>query len=197
MVELDGLPSPNGVEPSLIDFGITLRPSTAAEVLRVDRKGSRFRLMVSHPPMKPELSKIMVSRLIRAKREGLRIAFPLIGVDQGSPGSPVVNGANPIGHTLPVRGLTPGYQGKEGFWLSIEDQNGRHYLHNVAADFTANGAGNANIPISPAIRWPFPDGSAVHLSKPMVQGFVEGEAWSWQIPLNKLIAVQYPLEEAA
>src|SRR3546814_1909417 len=69
----------------------------------------------------PILSRIFIARLLKAKREGLRIPYPLIDVPQGAPGSPVVDGADQSGTTINLRGLTPGYAAKEGYWLSIEE----------------------------------------------------------------------------
>lgn len=197
IVELPEDPAPNGVQVALRDFGMHLEPSTGAEVLRVDRKGSRHRLMVSLPAMPTDQARVFISRLKRAKRQGLRIPFPLVDVNQGSPGAPVVDGAVPTGHTLPLRGLTPGYACKEGYWLSIEDENGRHYLHSVSISGRAAADGTLEVELDEALRWPFEDGATVHLAKPMVEGFVRGEEWQWAIPVDRLIRLEFPLEEAA
>lgn len=196
-VELTGLPGPNGIEFQMLDYGITLRPNTGAEVLRINRKGSRFRAVVSHPPMEPEVARKMINRLLRAKRQGLRIDVPLLGINQGVPGSPVVNATAPSGYSLPVRGLNVGYQLKEGFWLSIVDATGRHFLHMVTADVTVPTGGIVSIPIEPAIRHPFANGAVVHLAAPKMQGFVDGDSWGWTVPLDRLVAISYPLEESA
>src|SRR3546814_20476802 len=76
----------SGAQPSLLDYGMTLRPGTGAAVLRVDRKGSRYKANISFPPMLPSVSRIFIARLLKAKREGLRIPYPLIDVPQGAPG---------------------------------------------------------------------------------------------------------------
>jgi hypothetical protein len=197
MIELPNDPAPNGVQPSLLDYGMILRPGSGAAVLRVDRKGSRYKAVISFPPMLPSVSRVFIARLLKAKREGLRIPYPLIDVPQGSPGSPVVDGAGQSGTTLALRGLTPGYAAKEGYWLSIEDADGQHYLHNVSETARADGSGAATLDITPELRAPFLDGATVHLAKPMIEGFVDGNEWSWAIPVNKLIAIEFPLEEAA
>jgi hypothetical protein len=147
--------------------------------------------------MKPKEARVFVSRLLDAKSEGLRIEFPLIDVDQGLPGSPVVDGAGQAGKTLDIRGLTPYYGFKEGFWLSIEDASGQHYLHNCRSNLVTGSDGKATIDITPALRTPFADGATIHLAKPMIEGFVDGNEWSWQIPVDKLIALSVPIEEAA
>lgn len=197
MIELPNDPAPNGAQPSLLDYGMTLRPGTGAAVLRVDRKGSRYKSVISFPPMLPSVSRIFIARLLKAKREGLRIPYPLIDVPQGAPGSPVVGGAGQSGTTINLRGLTPGYAAKEGYWLSIEDETGQHYLHNVSETARADGSGDLTLNITPELRWPFEDGATVHLAKPMIEGFVDGNEWSWAIPVNRLIAIEFTLEEAA
>lgn len=195
MIELPEWAVPNGVSPELMDFGITLRPSTGAAVQRVNRKGSRFKLTVNLPPMPPEKARIVVARLLAAKNEGLRVPYPLLD-PQGSPGAPVVDGAGQTGTTLAVRGLTAGYAVKEGFWLSIVDASGQHYLHTATDAVRAAADGTATFSIAPMLRTPFADGATVNLAVPMVEGFVDGN-WGWDIPVNRLTAVQFPLEEAA
>lgn len=197
MIELPETPAPNGVTTALLDYGGVLRPALGGAALRLDRAGSRFRAEVSYPPMKAATARVFVSRLLDAKSEGLRIEFPLLGINQGIPGAPVVDGAGQSGKTLAVRGLTAGYAFKEGYWLSIEDAAGQHYLHNCRSNAVADGSGDAEISITPALRVPFADGDSIHLAKPMIEGLVDGEEWSWQIPVERLIALVVPIEEAA
>lgn len=196
MIELPASPAPNGVSPRLIDYGATLRSPTGGSSLRVDRAGSRFAAEVSFPPMKADVARRFVSRLLDAKSEGLRIEFPLIGVSQGLPGAPVVDGGGQAGKSLDITGLTQGYAFKEGYWFSIEDASGQHYLHNCRSNVVADGSGDATIAITPALRVPFPDGATIHLAKPMIEGLVGGDEWSWQIPVNRLIALAVTIEEA-
>ena len=197
MIELPETPAPNGASPALMDFGIDLVPPTGAAELRVDRPGSRFTIEVSFPPMAPDVSRVFVSRLLEAKRAGVRIPFPLIGVDQGLPGLPVMNGAGQAGTTIGIRGFAPSYVFKEGFWLSIESESGQHYLHNCRTTGAADANGTAQIRIEPALRHPFADGAKVHFAKPMIEGRPQGSEWGWQIPVNRLIALSVPIREVA
>lgn len=194
MIELPEIPAPNGAEPALVDFGMTLRPPLGGKVQRVDRPGSRYRVALSFPPMQPETARVFVSRLLRAKSEGLRVPFPLL-TSQGSPGSPVVDGASPTGTTLPVRGGQPNWSWREGWWLSIEAADGQHYLHNLTAAGALDASGDGDLPIWPMLRAPFADGDAVHLAKPMIEGLPEGDETSWVIPLNRLIQLAVTIEE--
>ena len=195
MITLPAAPAPNGIELALKDFGSILRPPSGAAVQRLNRKGSRWRASVSLPPMTPAEARVFVSRLARAKFEGVRIPLPLL-VAQGAPGSPVVNGAGQAGSTINLRGMTNGYVAAEGYWLSIVNAAGQHFLHCVTASVTVAG-GVAAVGIVPELRTPFADGAAVHLVAPQIEGFVEGEEWSWAIPLDRLVRLEFPLEEAA
>lgn len=192
-VELPATPKPNSANPTLIDYGGIMRPASGAAAQRIDRAGSRFRIEVGFPPMPADTGRVFLSRLVKAKRDGIKIEYPLIGVSQGSPGSPVVNGAGQSGTTLNVRGLSAGYQVKEGYWLSISNGS-RSYLHVVTAAATASGGAMA-ISIAPALRYPFADGAAVNLSAPVIDGFVVGEDWSWELDINNHMGLSVSIEE--
>ena len=76
MIVLPATPGPSGVDVELMDFGTLLRSPTGGSAVRVDRAGSRFKVMVTYPPMKPEIARQFTARLQKAKREGLRINYP-------------------------------------------------------------------------------------------------------------------------
>lgn len=197
MIELPNTPGPVAVEPELIDYGFNQKPSTGAGGLRVDRPGSRFRLQVSFSAMRADTARIFISRLIAAKSEGLRMAYPLLGVNQGNPGNPVVDGSGALGSTLPVRGLTPGYQVKEGFWLTVIDNDGVYYLHNVRANVFADASGEASLTIKPILRAPLVDGNVILLGTPTVEGVVE-ELSSFPLGLADIVdGLSFTLEEQA
>lgn len=197
MITLPSTPSPNNVSARLVDYGSIMQPALGGKLLRLDRAGNRFAAEISFPPMKPDVSRIFVSRLLDAKSEGLRIEYPLLTESQGTPGSPVVNGAGQSGKTLAIRGLTAIYEFKEGYWLSIVDATGQHYLHNVRSSLITPGTGITSIAITPALRTPFADGAVINLAVPMIEGVVGGDEWSWQVPVDHLIALVVPIQEAA
>jgi hypothetical protein len=195
MIEFPENIAPNGATPSLIDYGGILRSAIGGASQSIDRLGSRFKVDLTFPPLADDDGRVFVSRLIRAKREGLRIDYPLLSIDQGLPGLPVVDGAGQVGTSIAVRNLTANYSGKEGFWLSIV-RAGQHYLHNASANFNADATGDAVINIFPAMRVPFLDGDAVHIAKPMIEGIVTGDEIGWQISLAHHIEFSVSIEEA-
>lgn len=201
MIQLPEWAVPNQVTPTLIDQGFFQRPALGARTTRIERQGNRYAATFGFPPMPPERSRIVVSRLLRAKSEGIRIEWPLL-VAQGSPGSsaspgggPMVDGAGQSGKTLALRGLTPHHALREGFWLTLSDENGARYLHNCGGDVAAGADGRATIALDTALRHPFLDGASVELAAPTIDGFVTGESWEWEIPTDHLIALSVPIEE--
>jgi hypothetical protein len=197
MIELPDWAVPSAATPGYIDFGGFLTPGLGGAVQRLDRMGNRFKLAVSFPPMpSKDRGRILIGRVIRGKTEGLRMEVPLLSFKPGSPGSPKVNGAGQSGRSLVVDGLTPNYTVREGQWLSILHDD-RHYLHNVDAEVTANGSGQATLSISPMLRIEPDDNDEVHLARPMIEGFIMGEEWRWEMSLEHNMGIEFEIQEAA
>lgn len=197
MIEFPSDPAPNGVNPTLLDFGFIQRPSSGSAIQRIDRPGSRYRVEVSYPPMKADAARKFVARLLRAKREGLRIEYPLLGLSQGVPGAPVVDGADPTGTTLPLRGLTPHYAFKEGYWITLIDADGTRYLHNVQEAVVAAADGTVTLTVEPSIRAPLADGSTVLVAKPTIEGLIEDSGWSLAVDRLVRFGGSIVIEEVA
>jgi hypothetical protein len=197
MIELPPWAVPNSASPSYIDFGGLLTPGLGGAVQRIDRMGNRFRIAIGFPPMaSADRGRVLLSRLLRAKTEGIRIEFPLLGFKPGAPGAPKVNGAGQKGRTLIADGFTPNYAIREGQWFSLEHE-GQHYLHNVDAEVLANAAGQATLSISPMLRVEPSDNATLHFARPMIQGFVQGERWDWEMSLAHHLGLSADIEEAA
>lgn len=196
MIELPPWAIPNGASPALLDFGGVLRPDLGGPLQRVDRQGSRYRVALTFPVFSdPGHARVVVSRLVRAKRMGLRCEFPLVERQPLVDG--LVSGGGQSGTTLLVRGLTPGAVVREGFWMSIEAANGQHYLHNTAGEVIVDADGRAALPLSEMLRAPFVDGARVHLVRPMIEGLVDGSEQAWQVSVENYVSIEVTIEEAA
>lgn len=196
MLSLPAFPAPNGATPALVDRGGVLRGASA---LRVNRLGSHYRIAVSYPPLDDDAgARVFVSRLIRAKSTGLRMPFPLLSVVQTVFGVPVVDGAGQAGGTLAVRGLGPRTVVREGYWASIEDADGQHYLHNIGSGVIADADGRATLDVSDTmLRCPFVDGARVHLITPMIEGLIAGNEFEWRLAVDHNTGIEFEIEEAA
>lgn len=197
MIDLPDLPGPTGVEVAMIDFGIILRPATGAALSRINRAGSRYRASFDFPPMKPDTARIFNSRFMLGKREGLRIEYPLLDLNQGNPGNPVVDGAGQSGTSLVVRNLAPGYVVKEGYPLTLIDSVGRGYLYFSASAVRADTSGDATLALSVPLRHSHLDGAVVKLAKPTIEGVIADDV-GWSLSIDRLIrGSTITLEEAA
>lgn len=197
MIEFPAFAVPNGATPSMLDFGGTLRPALGGPIQRVNRQGSRYRVAMTFPPFVGDQNgRIVLARLLRAKLEGGRLEYPL-PQPQPVSGAPVVDGAGQAGSILTVRGVQRGTAIREGWWLSVEDASGQHFLHNIAGGVIVDQAGKVAIPITPMLRKPFADGCQVHLVKPMIEGLIDGDELGWSVSVENFIGIAFTIEEAA
>ena len=197
MITLPTSPAPVAAAPYIVDFGGFLTPGLGGEVQRLDRMGNRFGIAVTMPPLESEEDgRILVGRLIRGKTEGVLTQFPLLSFDPGSPGAPLVNGTGQSGKSLICDGFTAGYTIKEGQWFSLI-HGGRRYLHNVDAQVAANGSGQATLTISPMLRIEPANNAVLEFAQPMIEGFIHGEEWRWQMSLEHLIGIEFEVRERA
>lgn len=202
---IDILTPAQSAAPALIDFGATLEPASGGRLLRIDRAGNRYRIEVTWPPMRPEVARELISDLIAGQSEGVRIRYPLMGVSQGAPGAPVIDGADQAGKVLALRGLTPHYAFRKGYWLTLVDDvaagdaagEGLGYLHNCRSTLFAGADGTATIELNEALRAPLADGASVLLARPTIEGLPEGSGLSWSLPVDRLIQLTVPIREIA
>ncbi len=196
MIELPRWAVPVGAAPALLDFGGVLRPVLGGALQKIDRAGSRYRVMIDFPPAEgADEGRILVARMIRAKRQGLRVAYPLAS-SQPVAGTPVVDGAGQAGTTLSIRGLQPHQILREGWWMTVYRSDGRGYLYNIDG-VVAGPDGRAAVPIAPMLRWPHSDGDRIELVRPTIEGLVDGNEWAWSVDVENLMGIQAVIEEAA
>jgi len=198
MIDLPESPAPQGATVSFVDYGSTLTPTLGGTEQRINRLGSRFALNVALPPMKnKEKGRVWISRLIRGMSEGVRMPFPLSGIDPGSAadiGLPTIFLDGHTGRELRINNFTPGYKVKEGQFFSIET-DGNHYLYQASEDQTVNPVGALYLEINPLLRVPHRHGDRCHFLKPMIEGFIEGDTWKWDYALDHYVEMQFKIKE--
>ena len=191
MIELSV--APNGFDVELVDTGEVVRGIGGAGQ-RQNRLGGHYRASFTFPPLRGEVNgRTLKSQLTAGQSQGVKIELPL-PMSQGLPGTPVVDGGGQSGKTLAVRGLTPYYAGRVGWWLNIIAADGTICLHDISAPFVADASGDSTISIEPALRLPFADGDAIELAHPVIAGFAEGV--NWNVSLPHLYGFEVTIEEA-
>lgn len=196
MIELQANDLPATVSPAFVDVGGTVRGANNAVGQRIDRPGGHYRATVTMGRGTAVQRAALIADLVRGKQEGLRMRFPLQGVDQSGSGAPRVDGADQAGRVLNLRGMTPGYNAAKGFWLTIIDAAGRYYLHNIFGGAVVDSIGEATIVLSEHLRYPFADGAVVLLDQPMIEGEITGSEQSWQLVRgDRVEGIQFTIEE--
>lgn len=191
--------------PALIDKGLVLAGQPGARDLRIDRPGNKYRIEVTWAPMRADLAAELISDLIAGQSEGVRVRFPLMGRSQSPCGAPVVDGSGQAGKSLAIRGLTPHYAFRKGFWLTLIDDvtaddalgDDVRYFHNCRSTLAANADGEATIVLAEALRTPFADGATILLARPTIEGLPEGNERSWSLPVDRLVQLSVPIREIA
>lgn len=190
MIDLPTFAVPGSFQATFNDAGFT--QSSVQSDDYIPRKGGRYTVAFTFGPYTPENGRVMVSRLIAGKQGGVRVKLPLLHL-QGSPGTPLLNGAVTTGRTIAIDGLTPSYEIKEGYWLSLV-KSGQHFLHSVGVGATANGSGQATIQLNELLRDSFADNTVVNLAEPQVEGLLLGD-WSWSVDVNRVFPIEFSLKE--
>lgn len=200
MILLPAYPAPRSAVPRELDFGGFLEAPGGAETQRANHPGNRYATTFEMPVMEnAKTGRIWVNRLIKGKKVGARIPYPLLDFDPGAPnmpdGSPiVVDGEGQSGVMLAVQNVWPGYAFLEGQPISLEI-SGQHFLDFVAEPTTAGADGKATIQLTNMLRKPPVAGSVLHVATPMMEGFVMGDEFSWQIAVERFFSISFEIRE--
>jgi hypothetical protein len=193
MIELPAFAHASSFAAEFIDAGFTQRGLQSIDY--IPRKGSRYKAAFTFGPYTGDEGRVMVARLIRAKQEGMRVPLPLLH-SQGNPGAPLIDGAVASGRVLPLKNVTPGYLCKEGYFLTLF-KDGQAYLHQVAVGGRATDAGLLSITLNELLRTDFPNNAVVQLAKPVIEGIVEGDTAGWNYSVDRVIPIEFAIEERA
>lgn len=191
-------PAPNGATPALRDFGGVLVPYLGGPEQRINRVGTRFILRATMPPLREDVARLFISRLLQARFDRLLMEWPLLDFDPGTPGAPLINAAVAGGSVIAIKGLTAGYQVKEGQFFSIV-HGGRRYMHMFTAAATANGSGLISAAtIFPMLRTNLAVNDVLEIAVPMIEGHVlPGDELSWEMDVARLVGLSFSVVEAA
>lgn len=195
-VELPDHPYCRTASPRLLDWGADLIPPLGGAVQRISRLGSRYALDVEMPPMPAEpTGRIWVSRLKRGKTNRVVFPFPQLDINIGAPGTPLVKTAATGGTSFALKGLTPYYAIREGQFFSVI-HGGRRYLHSADAQVIADAAGDATLTITPMLRTAVSVDDVVEIAVPIMEGYIEGDDFGWNIDTARWIGLSFSVVEA-
>ena len=201
MIILPSWPGAQSATPRELDFGGFQDPGSGAESTRFNRPGNRYAVSVIMPPLDNEkLGRIWVNRLIKGRKVGARMEYPLLDFDPGAPNlasgvAIQVAGAGQAGQLLSIRNVAPGYAFREGQPFSLEIA-GQHYFDFIAEPTIVGADGTATIELTQMLRADPPDGAVLHVARPMIEGFIRGDAIAWELALRRTVGLSFEIQES-
>lgn len=196
MITLPDEYTPREANPFLIDTGGILRGGTGGAAGRLNRPGQRWGVEVVMPTMMPDKARAFAALMTVAKRDGLRLTFPLGGGEIQGGGAGTVDGSGAAGTSLPAQGLTPGFMLRRGYWLTVQNAEGERFLHAVAEPVRVGTDGKATITLTTALLTTLASGNTILIAKPTIEGVVTSDV-NWVLPVNRRVAgLTFRVEES-
>lgn len=189
-------------EPGMPDYGILQKPTRGGRINKIDCIGGGFTLTYTVPPkaMEPDGRKL-VARCLTAKRYGVILAVPQVEFEIGTPmradGTPItIVGAVAGGMTVPITGAAAGYAVRKGQALNIA-RNGHRYLYFIGTETILDAAGAGDLILATPLRSKLLGGEIVEIIKPVIEGWIEGDNFSWPIDMTRTVGLKFDVVERA
>jgi len=183
--------------PKMVDWGGTLTPALGGVRQRLNRLGTRFGFNFESVPMYMESEgRRAVALLQQAKLQGASIPYPQIGINIGSPGNTLANGAQAAGTALAVKSGTPYYVVRPGQALNVV-KAGRRYLYFVATQTQLNSGGNGTVTLTTPMRVLLAGDEVIDFKTPRIEGYIEGNETEWSIQADQMTPLKFYIEERA
>lgn len=184
-------PAPANMAIGMVSAKNTLIPAIGGAEQELLRKGSRYALTFSMPPMRYVTSMDWDDLMAEGDTVLMRVFQP--GFESGAPGSPRVMGAGQAGSSLIVDGLTPQYPIRKGQFLSIIT-GGQRFLYRARADVVADADGEATIPLRTMLRRSPADNDIIEIAEPMIEGFIR-DLGEWAVGVDRLVGLRFTVRE--
>ena len=88
----------------------------------------------------------------------------------------------------------PNYAFVEGQPISLEI-DGQHFFDFVASPAAVGSNGKVTLTLSQMLRKPPTTGSVLHVSRPMIEGFVRGSEMAWELALDRTVGLSFEIWE--
>lgn len=185
-------PAPSRMTPRPISARNEQRPSSSGPVNRYMQPGTRWAWDCVMPPMSYVDSLAFDDLLSEADTVVMDIVQP--GLNTGSPGAPLINGAGQLGRTLNLKALLAGYVFRKGQWISFP-VNGQIFAYKVRSAITVGAGGTVALPLLTMLRLPPANNAVVSVAQPRAEGFPTIDPASLEIGTDGLVQLKFTLEE--
>lgn len=191
-IDLPDWPYPSRMTPRLVSARADLTPAFGGDVQRIARLGSCYAFDIDLPVMTYGDAQDWSAIDDETATCTLQVVQP--GLDTGSPGLSLVNGAGQSGSSLIVDGLTPHYVIRNRQFLHIET-GGRLYLYRAKGETVADAAGAATITLETMLRVVHANNDPVELANPRLEGFCTVPEGAWTTDTAGHVALSFMIRE--
>lgn len=185
-------PAPREMTPRPISSRNEQRPASSGPVNRYMQPGTRWAWDIELPPMSYVDSLEWDDLLSEADTVIMKIHQP--GLDTGSPGAPLINGAGQVGRTLNLKGLTPGYAFRKGQWISFPVV-GQLFAYKVRTATVVGADSTVALPLLTLLRLPPANNAVVSVAEPRAEGFATVDPSSLKVSVDGMVRLRFTLEE--
>jgi hypothetical protein len=189
-------------EPGMPDAGVLQQPVMGGFTNRIGRLGGGHTINLTVPPerMEPDGRKL-VAMAQMAKEYGATFEYHQVDFDVGAPmredGTPItIVGAHAGGRTVQITGSTPGYAVKLGQAFNIL-RGGHPYLYFAGAQTILDDNGAGEITLTRPLRRKLLGGEAVEIRRPVIEGWIVGDNFSWPIDMQRTVGLVFDVMERA
>ena len=190
-------------EPGMPDYGALQKPVLGGgRISKVDRLGGGHTIKYTVPPemMEPD-GRRLVARCQMAKRYGAIFEIPQVEFEVGpvmrADGTAItVLAAVTGGRTVHITGAAPRYAIRQGQALNIA-RNGHRYLYFAAEQVALDADGAGELLLTGPLRSKLLGGEVVELRRPVIEGWIEGDNFSWPIDVQRTVGLSFDVVERA
>lgn len=173
MIDLTDYGFTDPLQISFVDPGGVIDGALGGPPDIIDRPGLRYAIQFTTPVLSAQEARLFQSMLEQGLRDDVSYPWPL-DEKVTTTGAPLVNGASPAGAVIPIKGLTPNAQIRQGQPLAIIT-GGVGSIHKAKTTTVADASGNMTLPVFPITRRAFLDGDTIELARPRIRGVL---TWS-------------------
>lgn len=160
----------SGIGEFLIDHTSKIGSATGVgPETEIERAGSKWGFNVTVSPKTAD--EALPWKVLHRRGEPFLLDIIQPGLDIGTPGTPLVSVGGQVGSELPIKGLSSAYTLRLGQFVSVIT-GGQRYVYMVTAETTADGAGNASVPVTPLLRAAPQLNDVVEIAQPKAEGWV-------------------------
>lgn len=185
-------PEPSKVTPRLVNSRSSLSSAFGAGDQRFARMGARWALDVTMPPMR--YADAMSFADLASETDTCILPIPQPGIEIGTPGVGLVDGAGQTGSTLSLKGLSANYAFTKWQWITVVT-SGDRYCYRVASVCVVASDGTIDLPLSTMLRVPHGDEDVVKIADPEIEGFVTLPDDAWAYDASRLVYLSFTIQE--